>query len=526
MVIIRREKGRKPMFTKGIKPPSGDKEFKLQLVSSLAMSPWPMLVALFVNPVISWWLLAAASLAISGLTLLARRMPSTIAPYVIAFTFVAHCVLLTISFVGHPWQIDSHMLYFVAIAVASTLYNAKALFFTAAIIAVHHLSLTVLLPALVYPDGTLTSNLGRTVMHAVIVVMETSVLLANILKKKAVDAEVEAKRQEAVENAEIAQDAQLLAQSSQEQSERIVTVLTKNLASLADGDLTCEITEEFPASHAKLRDDFNRTIETLNTTMEKVVDVATGIQSGSHEVSRASDNLSNRTESQAATLEQAAAALEELTNSVSSAADGTKSVESSILQAKEGAENSGHVVQNAVEAMNEIENSASHINQIIGVIDNIAFQTNLLALNAGVEAARAGEAGNGFAVVASEVRALAQQSAESAKEIKALIGNSTEQVDHGVTLVGNAGIALGEIVSQISEISRLMTAITEGTMQQSASLTEINAGVTHLDRVTQENAAMAQQSNQSSHRLDADARALAQLISQFTIRKAAKEAAA
>ncbi len=514
------------MLTKGLKKPSGNQEFKLQLLASLTMAPGPMLVSLFLNPAIAWWILGAASLAISALTVLARRMPGAIAPYVIAFTFVAHCVVFTISFIGHPWQIDSHMLYFVAIAVASTLYNPKALFFTAAVIAVHHLSLTVLLPGLVYPDGSLASNLGRTVMHAVIVVMETGVLLANILKKQSADAQVEAQRREAITQAEIAQDAQMQAQSSQEQSEKIVAILTANLAELADGNLTCEITEEFPASHAKLKDDFNQTIETLNSTMERVVLVAAGLQRRSTEVARASDNLSNRTESQAATLEEAAAALEELTNSVGSAAAGTKNVESSILLAKEGAENSGHVVQNAIEAMNEIENSASHINQIIGVIDNIAFQTNLLALNAGVEAARAGDAGNGFAVVASEVRALAQQSAESAKEIKALIGNSTEQVDHGVQLVGNAGTALSEIVDQIGEVSRQMSAITEGTMHQSSSLTEINSGVTQLDRVTQENAAMVQQSNQSSHMLDKDARSLADLVSRFKTRETERQTAA
>lgn len=507
------------MLTAGVNSPPDNQDFKLQLFASLALSPWPILVALFVNPAMPWMFLGTASLTVVILTVVSRRFPPAIGPYVIAFALVAHCVLLTVSFVGHPWQTDSHMLYFVAIAVASTLYNARVLFFTAAVIAVHHLAFTLLVPSLVYPDGTTLSNIGRTVMHAAIVVMETSVLLISILKKKAAESEAHAQRQEALKQAEVAKDAELHAHASQEQSGRIVSILTENLALLADGDLTCEIKDDFPPSHAKLRDDFNRTIETLNQTMERIVEVASGIRGGSAEVARASDNLSTRTESQAATLEQAAAALEELTNSVGSAAQGTKHVENSILAAKQGAENSGHVVQNAVEAMNEIETSASHISQIIGVIDNIAFQTNLLALNAGVEAARAGEAGNGFAVVASEVRALAQRSAESAKEIKVLIGNSSEQVDRGVKLVGRAGTALTEIVSQVSEISRQISAITQGTMQQSAALTEINTGVTQLDQVTQENAAMVHEATSASHKLDADAQKLAQMVSQFSIRQ-------
>ncbi|PYG30441.1 methyl-accepting chemotaxis protein [Pelagimonas varians] len=507
------------MLTSGVKNVSDTQDFKLQIYASLALSPWPMLVALYVNPAMPWILLGAASLAITVLTFISRRLPQGIGPYVISFALVAHCVLLTVSFIGHPWQTDSHMLYFVAIAVSSTLNNARVLFFTAAIIAVHHLAFTLLIPSLVYPDGTTLSNVGRTIMHAAIVVMETSVLLVSILQKKAIDAEALSQRQEALKQAEIAKDAEMLAQSSQEQSDRIVSVLTENLALLADGDLTCEITDDFPPSHAKLRDDFNRTIETLNQTMERIFEVATGIRNGSANVARASDNLSTRTESQAATLEEAAAALEELTNSVGSAAQSTQNVESSIFEAKQGAENSGHVVQNAVEAMNEIETSASHISQIIGVIDNIAFQTNLLALNAGVEAARAGEAGNGFAVVASEVRALAQRSAESAKEIKVLIGNSSEQVDRGVELVGRAGKALTEIVAQVSEISRQVSAITQGTLQQSAALAEINTGVTQLDQVTQENAAMVHESTSASHKLDADARSLADMVAQFTIQQ-------
>lgn len=514
------------MLTPGVKNVSDTQDYKLQIYASLALSPWPMLVALYVNQAMPWILLGTASLVVTILSVASRRLPKSIGPYVISFALVAHCVLLTVSFIGHPWQTDSHMLYFVAIAVSSTLYNARVLFFTAAVIAVHHLAFTLLIPSLVYPDGTTLSNIGRTVMHAAIVVMETSVLLVNILQKKAIDAEAFNQRKEALKQAEIAKDAELQAQSSQEQSDRIVSVLTENLALLADGDLTCEITDDFPPSHAKLRDDFNRTIETLNQTMERIFEVAAGIRNGSAHVARASDNLSVRTESQAATLEEAAAALEELTNSVGSAAQSTQSVESSIFEAKQGAEHSGHVVQNAVEAMNEIETSASHISQIIGVIDNIAFQTNLLALNAGVEAARAGEAGNGFAVVASEVRALAQRSAESAKEIKVLIGNSSEQVDRGVELVGRAGKALTEIVTQVSEISRQVSAITQGTLQQSAALAEINTGVTQLDQVTQENAAMVHESTSASHKLDADARSLADMVAQFTIHQPQKRESA
>lgn len=510
------------MLANNITGSSGNANLKLQIFASLTMAPWPTLVSLFLNPIIPWWTLAIASLATVLLTLSSVRMSATIAPFVISFALVAHCVLLTIALTGHDWQLDSHMLFFAAIAIASTLYNIPALLFSAAVIAVHHLSLSFLIPSLVYPDGGTLANLGRTVVHAVIVVMETSVLLLNILGKKAADKEAEDQRRQAMEQAELAQDAQLAAMDSQKQTEEIVDIISGKLARLAEGDLTCQIGGGFPQSHAKLKTDFNQAVQILHDAMGDVIAVAQGIHRGSGAIAQASDQLSTRTESQAATLEQAAAALEELTNNVRSAAERTKSVEESVQSAKLGAEHSGEVVQNAIEAMTQIENSASHINQIIGVIDNIAFQTNLLALNAGVEAARAGEAGNGFAVVASEVRALAQQSAESAKEIKTLIGNSTQQVDQGVELVGRAGIALADIAKQINQVSILIGDISASTHQQSSSLNEINAGVSNLDHVTQKNAAMVQDSNSSSHMLDRDARRLTELVGRFTINTGAE----
>lgn len=295
----------------------------------------------------------------------------------------------------------------------------------------------------------------------------------------------------------------------------VVDVLSDHLAKMSSGDLDIKINERFPTEYEKLRSDFNKTLDTLQDTISEVIDASASIRSGAAEISQASDDLSHRTESQAATLEETAAALDELTSSVRSAADGARSVETTMSEAREQAQVSGEVVRNAVSAMTEIEQSSSHIAQIIGVIDDIAFQTNLLALNAGVEAARAGEAGRGFAVVASEVRALAQRSSDAAMEIKKLISDSSQQVERGVDLVGKAGEALEQIVERVSHISTLISGIAEGAAEQSTGLAEINTGMTQLDQVTQQNAAMVEEATAAGHMLNSDAGKLAELVGHF-----------
>ena len=306
------------------------------------------------------------------------------------------------------------------------------------------------------------------------------------------------------------------AEQQREQNE-VVEQLSLGLVDLSAGDFSKPLNTAFPEEYEQLRSDFNRTLKTLSSTIVEVISSADSIRNGASEISQASDDLSQRTESQAATLEQTAAALEEMTTSVKSAADGTRSVENIVNEAKVEAEESGAVVQNAVAAMTEIENSSNHISQIIGVIDDIAFQTNLLALNAGVEAARAGEAGRGFAVVASEVRALAQRSSDAAMEIKTLIGDSSKQVEQGVNLVGKAGSALTNIIDRVTNISRLVSEIAVGTAEQSTGLGEINLGVTQLDQVTQQNAAMVEEATAASHLLNTDANKLSEMVSHFNI---------
>ncbi|WP_291727099.1 methyl-accepting chemotaxis protein [Leisingera sp. F5] len=297
----------------------------------------------------------------------------------------------------------------------------------------------------------------------------------------------------------------------------VVGKLEENLARLSNRDLECTINEAFPEEYDQLRQSFNTTVATLKETIEQVITATGSIHSGATEISTASDDLSNRTESQAATLEETAAALEQLTSSVKSAAEGARDVEHTMQEARLEAEGSSEVVRNAVAAMNEIEQSSAKISQIISVIDDIAFQTNLLALNAGVEAARAGEAGKGFAVVASEVRALAQRSADAATEIKTLIGDSSKHVKQGVDLVGETGEALTSIVGRVNTVSELISNIAEGAAEQSTGLGEINTGVSQLDQVTQQNAAMVEEATAAGHMLHTDAGKLAELMAQFKI---------
>ena len=251
--------------------------------------------------------------------------------------------------------------------------------------------------------------------------------------------------------------------------------------------------------------------------MASVVSSTGAIQSGAREVSSASDDLSRRTEQQAASLEETAAALDEITATVKKSAEGASHAREVVAAADEDAKKSALVVRQAVDAMDAIAKSAQQISQIIGVIDEIAFQTNLLALNAGVEAARAGDAGRGFAVVASEVRALAQRSAEAAKEIKGLISASTTQVDHGVKLVAETGKSLERIMAQVAEINDVIADIAAGAKEQATGLDEVNTAINQMDQVTQQNAAMVEESTAASHSLSQETDQLSGLIGQFQL---------
>jgi methyl-accepting chemotaxis protein len=300
--------------------------------------------------------------------------------------------------------------------------------------------------------------------------------------------------------------------------------LAAGLKRLAAADLSFQLDQPFAPEFESLRSDYNAAVLQLAETLSTVKQATAQIDSGTKEISKSADDLSKRTEQQAASLEETAAALDQITANVSNSSQRTQEARNVAIDARESAGQSASVVARAVEAMQRIEKSSNEINNIIVVIDEIAFQTNLLALNAGVEAARAGEAGKGFAVVAQEVRELAQRSARAAKEIKDLIRNSGGEVTNGVKLVSETGAALRKIEEHIAVINQHMEAIALSAREQSVGLSEVNTAVNQMDQVTQQNAAMVEESNAASATLAAEAARLKDLIGRFAINDGAATA--
>ncbi|WP_349537177.1 methyl-accepting chemotaxis protein [Sagittula sp. NFXS13] len=322
---------------------------------------------------------------------------------------------------------------------------------------------------------------------------------------------LEAFRDSLVE-AEQLRDADMIRQAEQGM---VVTRLAEGLQEVAAGNLTIRLNDDLGQGYGQLVADFNTAVEQLSNVISDIAFSSETVNTSASEIGRAAQDLSNRTENSAATLEQTAAALQDITNAVQESTRGARSADNSGKAAIDKAQAGNGVVSAAVDAIKEVERSSEEIAQIISMIDDIAFQTNLLALNAGVEAARAGEAGSGFAVVAAEVRALAARTAESAQQIGGLIEQSGDKVQHGVSLVIRTGEALKDIVTAIDEVTGQVARIATLAEEQETSLGEINVAVMQLDKDTQTNAGMFNQTSAASDSLTAEGKRLALLVGRF-----------
>ena len=332
-----------------------------------------------------------------------------------------------------------------------------------------------------------------------------------------------ARREQEEATARQAGEQQRLAEETRRDAERkrnletAIGALDAALGRLADGDLTATISEPFAGELDNLRTSFNSSVEKLNETLTEVRINTDNISAKSMEMLSAVKELSGRTERQAAALEESSAALEEINATVANSTSRAQDANRKVAEAKSASEASTKVVANAVDAMGNIKGASEEISKIIGVIDEIAFQTNLLALNAGVEAARAGEAGRGFAVVAQEVRELAQRSATAAKEIKTLISKSSDAVKSGVDLVKETGDALATIAGHVSDINDHIHSIATAAKEQSSGLQEVSSAVSQMDQVTQQNAAMVEETTALTHGLSEEATQLLTLVQRFRL---------
>ncbi|RDJ22506.1 HAMP domain-containing protein [Bosea caraganae] len=290
------------------------------------------------------------------------------------------------------------------------------------------------------------------------------------------------------------------------------------LEALAQGDLTHQVRTPYNGRFGALRDALNETVERLSETVSTIQKTALDTGNAAREINAGADDLSKRTEEQASSLEETAATTEELAASVKASAHASRNAVGLAEEAKSVAQNGGAIVTQAIAAMESIEQASRKISDINSVIDDIAFQTNLLALNAAVEAARAGDSGKGFAVVASEVRTLAQRSAEAAKDITALINSSNQEVTRGVALVRSAGEALGKIVDASQRVATTVADISTASAEQANGIDEMSQTVAHMDEMTQQNAALAEQSAASASALTSQIQRLNALVAAFQTR--------
>jgi len=287
------------------------------------------------------------------------------------------------------------------------------------------------------------------------------------------------------------------------------------LGSVADGDLTVQSDITSKDELGVMSGVLNETIAQLREAMLQVQESALAISSASGEISTGNQDLSRRTEEQAASLEETASSMEQITSNVNQTAENARSANTESAKARQVAQDGGTAVTQVIAAMEAINQSSAKINEIIGVVDEIAFQTNLLALNAAVEAARAGEQGRGFAVVAAEVRNLAKRSADAAKEIKGLIRESVAKSTDGNKIAAHAGETIQEVVVNVQRVTSLVGEIAGATQEQSTGLNEINKAVVSMDEVTQQNAALVEEAAAAAESLDAQAHALNEIVGKF-----------
>lgn len=539
------------------------------VLAASAASAVPVTVAAFMNSPTPL-LITALSLALPALAFVIKVLNSSVGRIAVALALVGQVMLLTAAMQQHEWQLDTHMYFFVALGAIAAMIDLRTLIISAAAVAVHHAILTVITPVLVFGIDAAPSLqiFERTALHALALALIVAALGATIhvriklVKAAALEREnarnaqrsaeaAEARTRSALQEAEAARAAADIARAEAEnalatgletarraeivsaaglEQKRIeeerraeesarqtnaMSILRAALTRLAQGDLTTRIADSLPESYQDIGSHFDSTLEALEDALRDIRQVSGTISVETDEIASAASDLSQRTERQAATLEEITVSTDELTKLIRATAEDAGKAEAVMVTTGTEAQTGAEIMNHAIAAMAEIETSAGEVRKITSMIEDIAFQTNLLALNAGVEAARAGDAGRGFAVVASEVRALAQRSSEAANRINALIEQSGDQIERGVTLVHDTGGALEKIIEAVGTVTTRISKIAATSDDQATGVNGINAALRDLDRVSQQNATMFEETTAACQTLRTSAHGLSKAIRNF-----------
>jgi methyl-accepting chemotaxis protein len=447
--------------------------------AAIAISPLPIGAAMVSG--VSLPIPALGAVGFLMVSLFASRRDTPLADYVVATAMIAQAAWFTAMFAGHPWQVDTHVIFFVLLAVLSCRNSARLMMYTCGITVAHHLILAFALPQWVFPPAQIANDMARTAFHAVLIGLEGWALTFAIAQRKRVMGRVTEMSSDLEMRNAMAQQAQDSATQAEEEAHQVILTLREALMRLAGRDLTTQIESPLPDRYETLRSEFNLTVETLAEAFVHASQVAQDFSEDSQKLAKTMQSLTSTTETQARTLASASETATDLQAALAETVEQAKSAADSAMEACESAIRGGEVTNEAIEAMSGIENSSNEISKIVDLIDDVSFQTNLLALNAGVEAARAGEAGKGFMVVAAEVRQLAQSTSEAAMGIKKLIQDSTDQVSHGAELVNMVGKGLGEIQAKITEASQMTNAISEQNGAQAKDLERLHGMVKTSD---------------------------------------------
>lgn len=541
---------------------------EMRLAASKAIAATALILALcvtaseahFQGAIGSATTIAAVTLALLAILFVTARN-SQMFRYAAVSVLMAQIVALLIAMRGHPFQIDMHMAFFAALAVSALMYDIRAILLGAGLVAIHHLGLGLAFPSLVFYGE---STLSRIMLHAVILVGEAAGLVWMTWNTLKLLSYANAKSSEAADQAEKVKEQR---KSNEENHARMMRGLQSAfgnvVAAAAAGDFSKRVTTEFPdpelralaqgindlvqtvdsglsetrhvlsaiaqaelskrvtgdyaGAFGALKNDTNAVADRLRDIIRQLRVTSRTLRTATSDIAQGANDLSERTSHQAATIEETTAAMEQLAEKVMRNAGRANEAAQRTDTVTTTAEASGAAIEQAAQAMERINASSSKISSIIGMIDDIAFQTNLLALNASVEAARAGEAGKGFAVVAEEVRRLAQSTVNASAQVKSLISQSGTEVAAGSELVSNAATRLHAVLEALRTNNALMSGIAEDNREQAAAIEQVTAAVGQLDQMTQNNAALAEETNAAIAQTEGQAADLDRIVEIFVL---------